>query len=124
MIADKLIPRVDNEGNKYYVFFDADGIKKLAYKLMKNKLVDAVNIEHNADQKVDDITLVETWLVDDPEKDKSAAYGYKLSKGSWFGVYKVNNKQVWDDYVKTGRVKGFSVEGIFQDKIILNNAIT
>ncbi len=124
MIADKLIPRVDNEGNKYYVFFDADGIKKLSYKLMQNKQIDSVNIEHNADQKVSDITLVETWLVDDPEKDKSAAYGYKLSKGSWFGVYKVNNKQVWDDYVKTGKVKGFSVEGIFRDKLILNNAIT
>ena len=124
MIADKLIPRVDNEGNKYYVFFDADGIKKLSYKLMQNKQIDSVNIEHNADQKVSDITLVETWLVDDPEKDKSAAYGYNLSKGSWFGVYKVNNKQVWDDYVKTGKVKGFSVEGIFRDKLILNNAIT
>jgi uncharacterized protein (UPF0297 family) len=124
MIADKLIPRVDDEGNKYYVFFDADGIKKLSYKLMQNKLIDSINIEHNADQKVSDITLVETWLVDDPEKDKSAAYGYKLSKGSWFGVYKVNNKQVWDDYIKTGKVKGFSVEGIFRDKLILNNAIT
>lgn len=124
MIADKLIPRVDNEGNKYYVFFDAEGIKKLSYKLMQNKLIDSVNIEHDNNQKVSDISLVETWLVDDPDKDKSASYGYKLPKGSWFGVYKVNNKKVWDDYVKTGKVKGFSVEGIFQDKLILNNAIT
>jgi hypothetical protein len=123
MIADKLIPRIDEEGNKYYVFFDADGIKKLSYKLMKNKLIDSINIEHDPNRKVDDISLVETWLVEDSEKDKSSLYGYNLNKGSWFGIYKVNNKSVWDDYVKTGRVKGFSVEGLFNDKIIMNNAI-
>lgn len=120
MIADKLIPRLDENGDKYYVFFDADSIKKLSYKLMRNKLVDSINIEHDPNRKVDDISLVETWLIDNPEKDKSNSYGYQLSKGSWFGIYKVNNKEVWDDYVKTGRVKGFSVEGMFNDKIILN----
>ena len=124
MVADKLIPRIDEEtGEKYYVFFDADGIKKLSYKLMKNKLIDSVNIEHDQASKVDDITLVETWIIDDPNMDKSKLYGYdNLSKGSWFGVYKVNNKKVWDEYVETGLVKGFSVEGIFADKVILNNA--
>ena len=124
MVADKLIPRLDEEGNKYYVFFDAEAIQKLSYKLMKNKLIDSINIEHDADRQVDDISLVETWLVEDPEKDKSATYGYELSKGSWFGVYKVNNKEIWDNYVKTGKVKGFSVEGLFADKTILQNAIT
>ena len=124
MVADKLIPRIDDEGNKYYVFFDAETIKKLSYKLMKNKLIDSINIEHDSQRKVDDISLVETWLVEDPEKDKSSIYGYELSKGSWFGVYKVNNKDVWDNYVKTGRVKGFSVEGLFADKTILAHAVT
>ena len=124
MIADKLIPRVDDEGEKYYVFFDAAGIKKLSYKLMQNKLIDSINIEHNSDQQVSDMSLVETWLVEDPEKDKSATYGYNLPKGSWFGVYKVNNKQVWDDYIKTKKVLGFSIEGIFRDKIIMQNAIS
>ena len=119
MIPDKLIPRVDKDGEKYYVFFDAEGIKKLSYKLMENKLIDAINIEHDPDRKVDDISLVETWLVGDPKKDKSNTYGYELPAGSWFGVYKVNNQNVWDDYIKTGKVKGFSVEGIFADKTIL-----
>ena len=91
---------------------------------MKNKLIDSINIEHDANRQVDDISLVETWLVEDPEKDKSNLYGYELSKGSWFGVYKVNNKEIWDNYVKTGKVKGFSVEGLFADKTILQNAVT
>ena len=121
MVPDKLIPRFDEEGEKYYVFFDAAGIKKLSYKLMENKLIDSVNIEHDADRKVADLTLVESWLVADEKNDKSNSYGYNLPKGSWFGVYKVNNEEVWDKYIKTGAVKGFSVEGIFNDKTILAN---
>jgi len=124
MIADQLIPRVDENGEKYYVFFDAEGIKKLSYKMIQNKLIDSVNIEHDQDQTVDDITLVETWLVEDPDMDKSRLFGYdNLTKGSWFAIYKCNNQDVWDNYVKTGRVKGFSIEGYFADKIIMNNAV-
>ena len=88
---------------------------------MENKLIDSVNIEHDADRKVADLTLVESWLVADEKNDKSNSYGYSLPKGSWFGVYKVNNEEVWDKYIKTGAVKGFSVEGIFNDKTILAN---
>ena len=119
MIPDQLIPRFDENGDKYYVFFDKEGIKKLSYKLMRNKLIDSVNIEHDKDRRVADLTLVESWLVADSDKDKSNKYGYSLPVGSWFGVYKVNNKSVWDNYIKTGAVKGFSVEGIFADKTIL-----
>ena len=121
MVADKLIPRFDEEGNKYFVFFDAEGIKKLSYKLMKNKLIDSVNIEHDSDKPIDDLTLVESWLVTDPKNDKSNSYGYELTKGSWFGIYKVNSKEIWDKYIKTGAVKGFSVEGIFADKTIIQS---
>ena len=123
MIADKLIPRVDDEGEKYYVFFDAEGIKKLSYKLMKSKLIDSVNIEHDPDRKVDDINLVETWLVEDEDNDKSNIYGYNLPKGSWFGIYKVNNQEVWDKYIKTGKVAGFSIEGLFSDKVIMASTV-
>ena len=119
MVADKLIPRIDANGEKYYVFFPAEEIKKLSYKLMQKKLVDSINIEHDSNRKVSDITLVETWLVEDPKRDKSLLFGNELPKGSWFGIYKCNNKEVWNDYVKTGKVKGFSVEGIFSDKVIL-----
>ena len=121
MVADKLIPRYDEDGNKYMVFFDAEGIKKLSYKLMTNKLIDSVNIEHDPDKAIDDLTLVESWLVTDPKNDKSNSYGYELTKGSWFGIYKVNSKEIWDKYIKTGAVKGFSVEGIFADKTIIQS---
>ena len=37
--------------------------------------------------------------------------------GTWMGAVKVNNDEVWNDYVKTGKVKGFSIEGYFADKM-------
>ena len=33
------------------------------------------------------------------------------------GSVKVDNDDIWNDYVKTGKVKGFSIEGYFADKI-------
>jgi len=118
MTPNKLIPRIDEDGQEYYVYFTEDTIEKLAYKMMEDKLVDSVNIEHDGDQKIDDVYLVETWLVKDPEKDKSTLYGYQPTKGEWFGIYKVKNKNVWDEYVKTGKVKGFSVEGYFTQRML------
>jgi hypothetical protein len=82
--------------------------------MMKDKLIDSVNIEHNSADKVDDAYLVETWLVEDPETDKSRKYGFEPVEGQWMGMYKIDNKKIWDDYVKTGKVKGFSVEGFFE----------
>ena len=63
--------------------------------------------------------MVESWLVQDPDKDKSYALtGEKYEKGTWFGIMKCLNSSVWEEWVKTGRVKGFSVEGFFSDKLI------
>ena len=30
---------------------------------------------------------------------------------------KVNNDEIWDSYVKTGKVKGFSIEAMMADKM-------
>ena len=117
MVPNKLIKRIDDNGEEYYVYFDETTVEQLAYKTMEDKLNDSVNIEHNPNDIVDGVYLAESWLIKDPETDKSKLYGFNLPKGTWMGIYKVNNKQVWDEYVKTGRVKGFSVEGYFSEKL-------
>jgi hypothetical protein len=33
------------------------------------------------------------------------------------GSVKVENEDLWNDYVKTGKVKGSSIEGYFADKL-------
>jgi hypothetical protein len=113
MKPNKLIPRIDEDGNEYFVYFTKDTIRKLAYKMMKDKLIDSVNIEHDNNDRVEDAYLVESWLVEDPATDKSRRYGFEPVEGEWFAIYKIDNKEVWDEYIKTGLVKGFSVEGYF-----------
>ena len=57
MTPNKLIYRKDKKtGELYQVFFTEDTIRQIAYKLMKNKLVDSVNIEHDPDKKVEVIS--------------------------------------------------------------------
>jgi len=119
MTPNKLIPRVDEKtGEEYEVFFSKDTIKQISYKMMQDGLLKNVNIEHDPNQPVDDVYLVETWLVEDAEHDKSTLYGFNPVVGQWYGMYKVNNKPVWDEYIKTGKVKGFSVEGYFTNNVL------
>jgi hypothetical protein len=119
MTPNKLIPRVDEvTGEEYQVFFSKDTIEKIAYKMMKDGLAGSVNIEHDGASKVDDVYLVETWLVKDDEKDKATLYGFSPVVGEWYGIYKVGNGRVWNEYIKTGKVRGFSVEGYFYNNVL------
>jgi hypothetical protein len=72
-------------------------------------------LEHQ--HSLNGLTLVESWIVEDETHDKSRRYGLNVPVGTWMGVVKVNNDEVWNDYVKTGKVKGFSIEGYFIDKM-------
>ena len=72
-------------------------------------------LEHNSE--LQGLTLVESWIVEDKQKDKTALYGLDVPVGTWMGSVKVENDEIWNDYVKTGKVKGFSIEGYFADKM-------
>jgi hypothetical protein len=62
------------------------------------------------------MSVVESWIIDDSKTDKSRFYGFDLPKGTWMISMKVNNDEVWKD-IKEGKVKGFSIEGYFADKL-------
>jgi hypothetical protein len=68
--------------------------------------------------KIDGMTVVESWIIDDTEMDKSKKYGFNLPVGTWMIAMKVENEDVWQK-VKAGEVKGFSIEGYFADKLEL-----
>ena len=36
-----------------------------------------------------------------------------LPLGTWVGSVKVNNDEIWNEFVKTGVVKGFQYRGLF-----------
>ena len=45
------------------------------------------------------------------------SYGLNVPVGTWMGAVKVNNEEIWNEYVRTNKVKGFSIEGYFADKM-------
>ena len=120
MIPDKLIERYDEKDGKYYVYFSEETIKKIAYKFMQKKYTDSTNIEHDSNKTFDDVFVVESWIVADPKRDKSLIYsgGKEYAKGTWYGMMKVKNNLLWNDYIKSGELKGFSVEGFFLDELL------
>jgi hypothetical protein len=113
LIPNKKIIRMDEELGMYNVFFTPETIEKIARKFAKNKYSNEVTVEH--DRKVNDVYLTESWLIEQSAKDKSNLYGFTLPKGTWFGIWKVDNDKVWED-VKAGIYKGLSIEGIFEHK--------
>ena len=119
LIPNKNILRLDGEGNPYHVFIKPETIKRLSEIYLEKKYTDAVTIEHQ--RPVDDITLVESWIVSDTKRDKSAVYGLSLPVGTWAGTMHVKNELVWNEYVKTGILSGFSIEGIFSHQLVKNS---
>jgi hypothetical protein len=116
MVPNKLIKRVDEMGEEYYVYFTEETIKKLAHKAMKDEVIHRVNIEHDGNL-VNDIFMTETWI-SEGKYDKSNNYGYSLPEGTWFAKYKIDNKDIWNDYIKSGKVLGMSVEGVFSQLML------
>ena len=103
-----------NGDDEFYVYFSKDTIAKASQLFLKQGNQGKSTMEHA--MKLNDLTVVESWIVDDPEKDKSAYYGLSMPVGTWMVSVKVDNDEVWNDFVKTGKVKGFSIEGYFADK--------
>ena len=115
LIPDKKILRVDGEGQPYHVYFTKDTVKKIAQNYLMKKYNDQATIEHDA--KVKGVHLVESW-VKDGKLDKSNNYGLSLPEGSWVGMFKIIDDKIWNEYVKEGKVKGFSIEGLFTHSLI------
>jgi len=114
LIPQKPIYRRNGE-DEYYIFFSKKTVAKASQMYLQNGNQSNSTLEHDAQLK--DLTLVESWIVEDKEKDKTALYGLDVPVGTWMGSVKVDNDEIWNDYVKTGKVKGFSIEGYFADKL-------
>jgi hypothetical protein len=112
MLADTPIYRNDAQHGEYYVIFSKETVFTIAKKFFKKKYQANVNIGHDPNNKQDDVTMFESWIVD---KDRGIMpmKGFEdAPDGSWFGSFAVDNDETWAK-VKAGDIKGFSVEGIF-----------
>ena len=114
LIPNKPIYR-KTEGEEYYIYFSKDTVLKASQRYLMNGYQGNSTLEHS--DNLQGLTLVESWIVEDEKFDKSRKYDLNVPVGTWMGTIKVNNDEIWNDYVKTGKVKGFSIEGFFADKI-------
>lgn len=94
-----------------YVMMNAETIEVAEQKFMKRQYNNQINANHS--DNVNGAYVIESWIIEDSNIDKSAKYGYSLPKGTWMGVVHCENEAFWDEFIKTGELKGFSVEGAF-----------
>jgi hypothetical protein len=115
LIPDKHIPRYDEFSEEEYdVYFSKETVKKASEMFLKQNRTNAHTFEHQ--EAIDNVSVVESWIVSNPEMDKSKHYGLSVPEGTWMVRVHVANDDMWK-FVKEQEVQGFSIEGYFVDKI-------
>ena len=113
LIPNKPIYRRSGE-DEYYIYFSGDTVRKASELFFINGNQNKATLEHQMD--VQGTSVVESWIIEG-EQDKSRMYGMDLPVGTWMVSMKILNDELWEGYVKSGKVKGFSIEGYFVDKV-------
>jgi hypothetical protein len=118
LIPDKKIYRRDVNGKEYNIFFTKDTVVRASQLFLMNGKQNNSTLEHEVD--IEGLSVVESWIIEDEVHDKSRKFGLDMPLGTWMVSVKVNNDLIWDEFVKTKKVKGFSIEGFFVDKLANN----
>ena len=114
LVPNKPIYRRNGE-DEYYIYFSKDTVLKASQMYLMNSKQNNATLEHQ--YEINGLSLVESWIVEDKVHDKSVKYGMDLPLGTWVGSVKVNNDKIWNEFVRTNKVKGFSIEGYFADRM-------
>lgn len=112
MVPDRSIERLSDDGEKYFVYFSKETVEELSERLISNCNI-STTVEHS--MNVDDVHMVESWIVHDPDNDKCNHFGFdssNINPGTWFVSFKCHNDEFWNK-VKDGEIAGFSIEGYF-----------
>ena len=122
LVPKKQIYRRNEKTNEeYYIYFSKETIIKASQLFLKKSNQSNATIEHA--KKIDGMTVVESWIVESTEKDKSALYEFNVPEGTWMIAMKVDNEEIWNK-VKDGEIKGFSIEGYFAEKVEASKELT
>ncbi len=120
LVPDQLIERNNINGERAYVRASKETIAKLQEHFVTMGSQSNSNLEHKGNL-IEGITFINQWIVKNSAMDTINAYGFSdIPEGSWCVVAKLS-QELWDGYVKTGKVKGFSVEGMLGLKLTENN---
>lgn len=112
MVSGMRIYRNDPENGEYYVYFDAETIRKMVYSYFKKGAINNFNLNHDPNKKTTAVYMVESWFTEDNSKEKN--YGINVPNGSWCITCKIDDSEegnlIWNEYLKSGELKGFSIE--------------
>ena len=114
LVPNRPIYRKSDDGEEFYIFFNRQTVEKASQMFFVNGNQSNSTLEHK--YKLDGMTVVESWIIENKDKDKSAHYGMNLPEGTWMVSMKVNDDDIWNNYIKTKKVKGFSVEAFMSEK--------
>lgn len=109
LIPDKPIYRRKGE-EEFFIYFSKDTVRKAMELYFKAGHQRNATLEHQA--PVQGTTVIESWIVEG-EQDKSRHYQMSVPVGTWMVSMKVDSDALWNEWVKAGKVKGFSIEGLF-----------
>ena len=109
LIPNKLIYRETNEGEPFYIYFSKDTIEKTAHKFIKNNQHHNHTVMH--EKPIEGLSVVESWITPEPIKQ------FGVPAGTWMLKVKVDNEKFWKEEIKSGKLKGFSIEGWYGKKI-------
>tara|TARA_R100001460_G_scaffold75038_1_gene116156 strand:- start:6507 stop:8069 length:1563 start_codon:yes stop_codon:yes gene_type:complete len=114
LIPDKSIYRRNEKTNdEYYIYFSKDTVRKASELFFKRSNHKNATFEHQ--KPIENMTIVESWIVEDAKKDKTTLYGMDVPVGTWMVSMKVDDENIYEK-AKSGTIKGFSIEGYFADK--------
>jgi hypothetical protein len=113
LVPNKLIYRRKGD-YEYNITFSTETVRKASELYLKRLKNNNTTLEHA--EFTGGVSVIESWIVEDPEKDKTALYGLNAVKGAWAVTMKIDNDEVWED-VKQGKYLGLSIEGMFSDNV-------
>lgn len=120
LIPNKKVYR-NMDGHEFYITFNEQTIEKTAHNFFKNGFQN--NSSENHEVKLEGVSFVESWIVENPETDKSKAFGKTYEKGTWVAMAKVDNNEAYEK-AKNGKLNGFSIDGLFSLKEVMLNQDT
>ncbi len=113
LVPDKPIYRRSGD-KEYNIIFSKETVRKASELYLKRLKLNNATLEHD-EKMTSGVSVIESWIVEDPSKDKTALYGLNAVKGAWAVTMKIDNDEVWED-VKSGKYLGLSIEGMFSDR--------
>jgi hypothetical protein len=112
------------KGKEFFVKASSETIELMLDRMVLNDKLKSFNIEHDSNNNTPYLHIQQMFIIDSKRGINTPLGMETLPDGSLFAFVKVNNKQIWDEYVKTGIVKGFSIEGNFEIDLALKHQET